>query len=434
MPMNFSVIKNAEELATTPLRRDALEILEAGYQAILTKEVVRSQVEVDGKNLKIDGHIFSLNAYERIFFVGIGKCAFDAGEVFEEKLHGWLTDGIILDVRGAPLQKLRSHIGTHPFPSEVNMEVTRSITKLLEGLTERDLLISVISGGASSLLCLPYDLSCEDLATMTKTLMGKGATIAELNTVRKHTSQIQGGQFAKLAYPATVVSLIFSDVPGNDIGMVASGPTVLDTTAVADARAILEKYGVSNIKNLLETPKEEKYFECVHNILFVTNMKALEAMKRMAEKLGYEATVENAELQGEAREVGRRLASEVVEQKTCRLFGGETTVTTIKEGKGGRCLEVALGALGAMRGGVVVVAATSDGWDNTPFAGALGDSDVLRRAQEIGLDPAVASLENQSYAFFEKVGTHIDTGRTGANVSDWYFTLTEGNKQQTTDN
>lgn len=422
--MSFSIIKNADELATTALRRDALEILEAGYQAILTKEVVRAQVEVDGKFLKIGEQFFALNAYERIFFIGIGKCAFDAGEVFEEVLHGWLTDGIILDVRGAPLQKLRSHIGTHPLPSEANVEVTKSIAKLLEGLTERDLLITVISGGASSLLCLPYDISCDSLATVTKTLMDKGATIAELNTVRKHTSQIQGGQFAKLAYPATVAALIFSDVPGNDMGTVASGPTVLDGTTVLDARAVLEKYGITNIPNLLETPKEERYFERVRNILFVTNMKALEAMKSTAEKLGYGAKIENAEIQGEAREVGETLARDANAPKTCRLFGGETTVTVKKEGKGGRCLEVALGALGAMRDGLVVVAATSDGWDNTPFAGALGDSEVLRHAREMSMDPEAAIAENQSYAFFEKVGAHIDTGRTGANVSDWYFTLT----------
>mgnify|MGYP001568712962 CR=1 FL=1 len=422
--MSFSIIKNADELATTGLRRDALEILEAGYQAVLTKEVVRSQVEVDGKFLRIGEQFFALNAYERIFFVGIGKCAFDAGEVFEEKLHGWLTDGIILDVRGAPLQKLRSHIGTHPFPSEANVEATKSIAKLLEGLTERDLLITVISGGASSLLCLPYDISCDNLATVTKTLMDKGATIVELNTVRKHTSQIQGGQFAKLAYPAIVAALIFSDVPGNDMGTVASGPTVLDQTTVDDARAVLEKYGITNIPNLLETPKEDRYFERVRNILFVTNMKALDAMKSAAEKLGYGTKIENAELQGEAREVGEMLARDAVAPKTCRLFGGETTVTVKGEGKGGRCLEVVLGALGAVREGAVVVAATSDGWDNTPFAGALGDNEVLLRAREISMEPMTAIAESQSYAFFEKVGAHIDTGRTGANVSDWYFTLT----------
>ncbi|MEK7538890.1 MAG: DUF4147 domain-containing protein [Patescibacteria group bacterium] len=427
--MSFSVIKNGEELATTPLRRDALVILEAGYRAVLTKEIVGKQVEINGQQLKIDGQIFSLNAYQRIFFVGIGKCALDAGQVIEEKLHGWLTDGIILDVRGAPLRKLRSSIGTHPFPSEENIEVTKSIAEMLEGLTEHDLLITVISGGGSSLLCLPYDLSCEALSSMTKALMDKGATIAEINTVRKHTSQIQGGQFAKLAYPATIVSMIFSDVPGNDMGMIASGPTVLDRTTADDARAVLAKYDILNICklpecNFVDTPKEEHYFERVHNILFATNTQALEMMKREAEKLGYGARVEDAELQGEAREVGARLMREAVTPKTCRLFGGETTVTVKKDGKGGRCQEVVLGGLEVVRDGVVIVAAASDGWDNTPFAGALGDVNVVGHARELGIDPKLALADNKAYDFFEKVGTHLDTGRTGANVSDWYFTLT----------
>lgn len=428
--MNFSVIKNSAALTTTPLRRDALEILEAGYQAILTKEVVESEVEVNGQYLRIGERVIALGVFKRIFFVGIGKCALDAGEVFEEKLGSWLTDGIILDVRGATLKKLRSKIGTHPFPSEQNVEASQSIADLLEGLTDTDLLITVISGGASSLLCLPYDLTCETIGLITKTLMGKGATIDEINTFRKHTSKIQGGQFAKLAYPATVVSLIFSDVPGDDIATVASGPTVLDTTNIADARAVLEKYDIEKLCQLpdcelVETPKDPEYFLRVNNILFITTKKALEAMRREAERLGYHAEIVSAELQGEARAVGQRLALEATTPKTCRLWGGETTVLVKKEGKGGRCQEAVLGALTNMKDGVLCIAATSDGWDNTPFAGAIGDAVTLARARELGLDPLTASENNQAYDFFEKVGSHIDTGRTGANVSDWYITLTQ---------
>jgi glycerate-2-kinase len=426
--MNFSVIKNSDELATTPLRRDALEILEAGYQAILTKEVVEKEVEVNGQYLRIGERVIALGVFKRIFFVGIGKCALDAGEVFEEKLGSWLTDGIILDVRGATLKKLRSKIGTHPFPSEQNVEASQSIADLLEGLTDTDLLITVISGGASSLLCLPYDLTCETIGLITKTLMGKGATIDEINTFRKHTSKIQGGQFAKLAYPATVVSLIFSDVPGDDVATVASGPTVLDTTNIADARAVLEKYDIENLCKLpecelVETPKDPEYFLRVNNILFITTKKALEAMRREAERLGYHAEIVSTELQGEARAVGQHLVGEATAPKTCRLWGGETTVLVNKEGRGGRCQEAVLGALTNIKDGVLCIAATSDGWDNTPFAGAIGDAVTLERARELGLDPLIASENNQAYDFFEKVGSHIDTGRTGANVSDWYFTL-----------
>lgn len=424
------VIKNTDTLATTPLRTDALQILEAGYQAILTKEVIGKNVEVNGQYLRIGESVLSLGVFKRIFFVGIGKCALDAGEVFEEKLGTWLTDGIILDVRGAALKKLHSHVGTHPFPSEENVKASQSIAELLQGLTDTDLLITVVSGGASSLLCLPYDISCETIGLITKTLMANGATISEINTFRKHTSVIQGGQFAKMAYPATVVSLIFSDVPGDDIATVASGPTVLDTTNIADARAVLEKYDIANLCKLpecefVETPKDPEYFQRVHNILFVSTKLSLEAMKREAGALGYRAEIVNAAFQGEAREAGKRFIREATVAKTCRLFGGETTVLVKKEGRGGRCQEVVLGALTEMREGMLCIAATSDGWDNTPFAGAIGDSETLAHAHELGLDPQSASENNQAYDFFEKVGSHIDTGRTGANVSDWYFTLTE---------
>lgn len=428
--MNFSVIKNAATLGATPLRQDALAILEAGYRAIMTKDVMRTEFVVDGQTLRVDGQVFSLTAYERIFFVGIGKCALDAGEVVEEKLGAWLTDGIILDVRGAPLQKLRSHVGTHPFPSHANMEVTESIAELLESLTARDLLIVVVSGGGSALLCLPHDITCETAALIAKTLMEKGASIAELNTVRKHTSDIQGGQFAKKAAPATIVSLIFSDVPGDDISMVASGPTVLDTTTVDDARRILDKYDILKLCNLpacdlTETPKEPEYFEHVHNILLVTNERGLAAMKHEAERRGYAARIEDTALQGEAYEVGKRLVRGAREAKTCKLYGGETTVTLKKEGgKGGRCQEAVLGALTEMPEGIVFIGATSDGWDNTPSAGAVGDAETLTRAHELGLDPEAAHVASAAYAFFEKVGAHIETGRTGANVSDWYFILT----------
>lgn len=427
--MFFSTIKNAGELATTPLREDALRILEAGYQAILTKEVIQKDVEVNGQYLRVGERVMSLGVFKRIFFVGIGKCALDAGEVFEEKLGSWLTGGIILDVRGATLKKLRSKVGTHPFPSEQNVKAAESIAELLEGLTDTDLLITVISGGASSLLCLPSDLSCEALGLITKTLMAQGATISEINTFRKHISKIQGGQFAKMAYPATVVSLIFSDVPGDDIAIVASGPTVLDTTTIADARGVLKKYNIEELCKLpecefVETPKDPEYFQRVYNILFVTNKKALFAMKGEAERLGYNAEIASAEFQGEARDAGKYFMQEAVTPKTCRLLGGETTVVVKKEGKGGRCQEVALGALSEVREGALLVAATSDGWDNTPFAGAIADSETLARARELGLDPLSASENNQAYDFFEKIGSHIDTGRTGANVSDWYFTLT----------
>lgn len=428
--MNSSVIKNYSQLAATPLREDALAILEAGYHAILTREIIDKRVQVKNETLIIDDKHFPLNGYQRIVFVGIGKCALDAGIVFEEKLDGWMTEGVVLDVRGAPLRKIRSHIGTHPFPTEANVEVAKSIAEMLGTLSEYDLLITVISGGASSLLCLPHDMECGTLSLISKTLMDEGADILELNTVRKHTSDIQGGQFAKLAYPATVVSLIFSDVPGDDMSLVASGPTVLDETTVSDAEAVLKKYNILELCklpncDLVETPKEEEYFSKVHNILFVTTKIALNAMSEESKKRGYTTEIVNSMIQGEAYEVGKKLMQEATEPKTCRLFGGETTVNVVNEqSEGGRCQEVALGGLSVPAPGALMISATSDGWDNSPTAGALVDELVLTRARELDIDPVQAHKEGTSFDFFSKVASHIDTGRTGANVSDWYFTIT----------
>ncbi len=425
--MNEHVIRNFDELAKTPLRRDALEILETGYNAISTKKVIMSQVKVENSILSIGDKKIKLNEYKRIFFVGIGKCSADAGEVFEDLLGDRISDGVVIDIRGVELKRIRSRIGTHPFPSEANVEAAQSVKEMLETATELDLVITVISGGGSALLCLPHDMKCEMLTKITKTLMKKGVNIKELNIVRKHLSLIQGGQFAKIAYPAKIVSLIFSDVPGNDIGTIASGPTIMDVTTKEDAERILLKYNIlTDCKlpncDVLETPKEEKYFEKVDNILLLTNETALSAMKDKAKELGYGATIVDAQIQGEAREIGKKLALGG-KQGTCLLYGGETTVTVSGDGVGGRNQELVLGALPFVKDGEVVVASASDGWDNSPAAGAIGDVELLEKSREIGLNVDGFLESNDSYEFFKKTNGGLDVGRTGSNVSDLYFTL-----------
>lgn len=425
--MNEHKIKNFDELAITPLRKDALGILEAGYGAISTENVIRTQVKIEEDILFVKDKKINLSDYERIFFVGIGKCAADAGVVFEDILGGRITDGIVIDVRGVELKRIRSRVGTHPLPSEVNVEAAKSIKEMLEGATERDLVIALISGGGSALLCLPHDIKCEVLAKITKELMKKGANIEEMNTVRKHLSLIQGGQFAQIAYPAKIISLIFSDVPGDDIATIASGPTVLDTTTKKDAQDVLSKYGVSTDCDLpdceiIETPKDKKYFENVENVLLLTNETALYAMKEKALELGYVAQIVDTKLQGEARDVGRVLAQNSA-PGVCMLYGGETTVTVKGGGSGGRNQELVLGALSCLKKNSIIVAAASDGWDNSPAAGAIGDELVLEKSKEAGLSPEDFLNDNNSYEFFKKVGGAIDTGKTGSNVSDLYFTL-----------
>jgi glycerate-2-kinase len=428
-PMDLPVIKNRDILGTTMLRLDALDILEAGYEAVLTERVITQALRREEDDLIIGDRTLSLSRYARVLVVAIGKCAVDAALALERILGDRISGGIVLDVRAVQFDRLRSFQGTHPFPSEANREATTEIVGLLRSTTEQDLVIAVISGGGSALLTLPYQMTPDELQRMTAALWEKGATIAEVNTVRKHTSLILGGHFAKEAHPATVLSFIFSDVPGNDIETIASGPTVMDASTIAEADAILRKYDVREKTGLsiplLETPKDATYFARVLNELVVTNRTALEAMAARAESLGYAAEIKDDRIQGIASEVGATIVSGVIPGKHCLLWGGETTVRVTGGGTGGRNQELALGAARVIPDGVVLVAAASDGWDNSDVAGAITDAGDRKRAEMLGLDPDAILAENDSYRFWQRVGGAIVTGRTGINVADCYMVLTE---------
>jgi len=420
------IVKNYEALVTSDLKKDAIEILESGYRAILTPNVIKNTISRNGTKCRIGDLTIDLADYECVLFVGVGKCAADAGADIEEIFGEDLTAGIVLDVKSGSFKKIKSLVGTHPYPSAQNVEAAKEIQKMLSGLSEKDLVIAVVSGGGSSLLSLPHNLPPETLSLVTKMLMHKGAPISELNIVRKHLSEIQGGFLAQTAYPAHVVSLIFSDVPGNDPGTISSGPTVKDTSTKTDAEEILKKYGVldnTGHLDLLETPKDDKYFLNVHNMVVVTNDTALGAMVERAKELGYEATIESSRIQGEARDLGKKMAEEPHGSKKCYLYGGETTVTVTGHGVGGRNQELVLGALPYLSERAVIVAAGSDGYDNSACAGAIGDKELYLHAKELGLDPVLFLAENNSFEFFEKAGGHIITGLTGANVADLYFVL-----------
>lgn len=426
--MELPVIKNFDQLATTALRRDALAILEVGYESVDTARVIRDEVEMKGEDICIKGRNICLTDHERVFFVGIGKCAVDASLVFEELLGERIEDGIILDVKSGIFKRMRSFVGTHPFGTPGNVTQTKEIVKMLQGVTERDLVLMVISGGGSSLLCLPHDINCETLQSITEALWKHGATITEVNTVRKHLSDILGGQLAKAAYPATVISFIFSDVPGDDMSIVASGPTVRDTTTIEDAEYILAKYDVltqCKLPNceLVETPKEQKYFDRVLNLLLVTNKRALVAMEEKATMLGYHTEVKDMGLSGIAAVLGKEFASAPMPPQTCWLYGGETTVEIRGEGEGGRNQEFALAAVPDIPDDRVIVAAASDGWDNTDAAGAICDAGDRKRAREKIRDPEKFLANNDSYHFWKEAGGLIMTGRTGINVADFYIII-----------
>jgi glycerate 2-kinase len=429
------MILNSQELATTTERAAVLDIIDAGFSAIETRKVVRGIVSyVDGRVLVKGKEIYSADSAGRFFIVGVGKCSTEAAMALELMLEDVITGGIVVDVerpKYCTLSRIQCFEGSHPFPSERNVAVSKAIKELLTGLKKDDTVLFIISGGGSTLLCLPDEkATCVEERVILEALMREGAPIDEINIVRKHMSFVRGGYMAEYAYPARVVSLIFSDVPGNDMGSVASGPTVRDTTTVAEAATILEKYSVQatcsiDYCGLIETPKDSKFFEKVENILAVSNETALAAMEEKARILGYTPKICDSALKGEAREVGEYVIRELhhAPDKTVLLYGGETTVVIRGAGKGGRNQELVLSALSDIGEGEVIASVASDGWDNTDKAGAIVDIAVLRKAGEMGHDPSAYLRNNDSYNFFKKVGGAIETGRTRSNVSDLVVAL-----------
>lgn len=328
-------ILNFNELATTDARRALLSIAEAGYEAIDTTAALAKAMRLDGARLTLAGQAIDLGIVGKIIFIAIGKCAAEAGVFAERTLGGRITDGVVVDVKVCPeLEHLRAFCGTHPLPSDDNRQAADAIVRALGGLAENDLVIFVVSGGGSTLLFLPEDPASKEEVPIMEALIDAGATIQEINVIRKHLSHARGGNLAKDAYPARVVSLIFSDVVGDDLSSIASGPTVMDETTVDDAARVLAKYHVLETCNieqcgLMETPKEQKYFANVSNILVVSNRLALEGMKAAAARLGFAAEIRASDVTGEADAAGQMIADAVhaAPPRTALLWAGETTVT-----------------------------------------------------------------------------------------------------------
>lgn len=419
-------IQNFETLALNTLRLDALSLAEAGYGAINTGSALLREIHIEGDELSIGAITYPLNN-RRVFFVGIGKCAIAAAVAIEKILGDRLTSGIALDVANQEehnLSKIQAYIGTHPLPSEENEKATTHIVEMLTACEKDDLVLMLISGGGSTLICLPTaPMTCTDEQVLFKELTRAGATIQELNTVRKHTSRARGGGLAKAAYPAEVVSLIVSDVPGNDIAYISSGPTIQDTSTIDDALAVLAQYGIAPpaTYTFVETPKEEKYFERVTNTLFLTNQHALLAMQQEAMRRGYAATIMTDHFAGEARDIGNTILETLhtMPSKTILLYAGESTVTLKSyENAGGRNQEMALSVLPDIRPDELILPFASDGHDNTDHAGAIADELTNAHAKEKGLSVPDYLSRHCSYDFFATTGDALSTGYTESNVSD----------------
>lgn len=418
-----SRIHNTEALSRTTARADAVAIAEAAYAAIDTRAVVRTQLWFDGTILHADGRAYDLSHFTRIRVFGFGKASCIAIDEIGKVLEGRIERGIAIDVRPGVCAVADVWEGTHPKPSAGNVAVTQRIVEMSETCAEEDLVIVAVSGGGSSLLCYPMD-ECDQSAKLYDDFLHTGATIEEMNTVRKHISQVKGGGLAKLLFPATVVSLVFCDVPGEHYEEVASGPTYLDTTTVADAQAIIDRYGLSGY-SLHETPKEPLLFEKVHNIPAISNHGALDAMEHVAKERGYRVIRLGAALYDEPAQLIAKMR-EASGHKTVVLAGGEPRlVVTKKGGKGGRCQYVALEALRNLRTDEMMLAFGSDGKDNSDAAGAITDASTNVRATELGLSVEDALDSFDTYTLLEHTNDLIMTGPTDSNVSDLFALITD---------
>ena len=434
-------IKNYDTLATNDNRKVVLQLIETAYASIAPQEVFKKDFTLEGKVLKIQDKTFDLNNFERIFLVGFGKGSAGNTKLLEEKLGDLLTEGFDIDVVEDPsFIKVKYTKGTHPLPSQENFDFAKEVTDKLTGLTEKDFVLVVTCGGGSVLFEVPNSLDLQHMIQVNKALLDCGATISEMNAIRKHLSKVKGGGFAKILYPATVVNLIFSDVPGNDLSVIASAPLVKDKTTIQEATTIYEKYNLKSYviptaaegspppdsifspSDFTERPKEEKYFEKVFNILMLSNLTALNAMEKKGRELGYEVFVMTDKLQGDSRTMGKQLINETPDNHIL-IAGGETTIKITGHGKGGRNQALVVSSLPFLKDGTVIASVGSDGWDFYGYAGAIADQYTIKKAKELNLDPQVFLADDNSYEFLEKVGDGVLTGKQDSNVSDLFIVL-----------
>ncbi len=424
----ISKIKNFKSLASSKARTDALEIVEAALSSIEARQVIQDTVTVVDGYLTVMGQRFTLSDYRNIYIIGFGKASCRAANVLEEVLQGQVKDGAVIGITEVTCSNIETYAGTHPMPSHINVTATKHIQEIAHKATKDDLVLVVISGGGSALLCSSEE-ECEQGKRLYEAFLHSGGMIEELNTVRKYISSLKGGGLAKILYPATVVSLIFSDVPGGDISSIASGPTFPPTSTVSDAEEIIKRYNLGSYQ-LSETKYEPTYFEKVHNILVSSNITALKAMEDAAAKRGYQATIISATKYSTIDETKDTLFTQSA-VNLVRCMGGETKITVPKgvTGIGGRNTHLCLSLLPELTDDQVFVSVASDGKDNCNAAGAIVDKNTLMKAREQGLDYNQYHDNFDSYNFFDQTGDLLHTELLESNVADLMLLLTpESNK------
>jgi glycerate 2-kinase len=450
---------NPERLLTATLRElphgaAVARILAAAIAAVEPGAAVRRFLRREGETLVAGDVAYDLGAFDRVWIIGAGKAgapmAVAAAEIVGERLTGGMVvvkEGHLTADHVAALQpQVELLEAGHPLPDARGVAAGERIATLLTQMGERDLVLALISGGGSALLTRPAPgISLDDMQKLTGVLLACGASINEINTLRRHLDTLKGGGLARLAAPATVITLVLSDVVGDPLDVIASGPTVADPTTFANALNVLERYNVldqtpvairrrleSGVRGeIAETPKPgDPALARVGNLIIGSNRLAAEAALAAAHREGFNALILTTFLQGEARVVGRVLAAiarEIADNNrpigrpACVIAGGETTVTLRGDGRGGRNQELALAAvadLAAAPGALLVALATDGGDGPTDAAGAVVSTTTYQRARDLGLDVAAALARNDSYPFFDALGDLLRPGSTHTNVND----------------
>lgn len=427
------------------MKKIAEQIFLAGVNSVLPKKLMQSQVKLSGDLLQVAEKRFPLSCFRHIYVLAAGKAAASMSRGTEKVLGDKITNGHVVTKYGygTNLKYLTLTEAGHPIPDAEGVKGTQKIVHIARQATENDLVICLISGGASALMVdFPEGVTLDDLKRTNELLTKCGADITEINTVRKHLSKIKGGQLARMLFPATTVCLVLSDVIGDRLDVIASGPTVGDSSSFADALTIIDKYSLQNLLpssvlhylhegtdgSVTDTPKpDNSIFQNVHNYIIGSNGIALENSAKKAMKLGFETHIVTDSLQGDVTEAANFILQTIENQKAtgnesvCLLFGGESTVKVSGNGLGGRNQHLALYLATKIcyKKDITILCAGTDGTDGpTNAAGAVVDHETETKSVEKGINPNYYLTNYDSYHFFQQVGGHIITGNTGTNVMD----------------
>lgn len=438
----------------THYRKMAEEIFKAGTAAVLPDKLIRDQLRIKDTSLMIGELKFDLPSIKNIYVIGAGKASAFMAKEIEAILSNRITEGHVITKydHGCALKYVKLTEAGHPTPDANGVSGTTEILRIAKKATADDLILCLLSGGGSALMAdLPDGAQLDDLIKANQLLVHCGADIAEINTVRKHLSNVKGGQLAKAAQPAQLVSLILSDVTGDPLDIIASGPTVPDKSTFQDALGVLKKFKLEPVMppallkrliegaagRILETPKhDDPTFERVQNVIIGNCSMALQAGEKKARDLGLDTKIVTTPLSGDSALRAKSIVNDAlamqkdpaITRDICLLFGGETTIKVTGSGRGGRNQHLALAVAIELENkpGITLLSAGTDGTDGpTNATGAVVDSQTIPQAKSKRIGATNHLKEFDSYHFFEKVGGHILTGPTKTNVMDLVVVIVE---------